>query len=380
MAKSDLFPGLEDIIFAEKSADETEQEIIAFYENLSGRTLAKGDPIRLFLETLILIIIHQRSLIDYAAKQNLLAYAEGDYLDHIGALLGVMRLEASYAMTTLKFTLSEAQPAAVVIPKGIRVSPGGGNILFETLSAVEVPIGETEATVTAQCTAAGTAGNGFIAGQIRRIVDPFPLELSVTNTTASNGGTDKENDENYRERIHIAPESFSVAGPRGAYDFYARSAHNDIVDVAIVGPPDIEPGYVRIYPLMNGGEMPSDEILSAVLETCNADDIRPLTDCVSVHAPEIVNYSLNVRYWIDRSKATQSTELQTAIESSAHDWITWQRSKLGRDINPSELNHKMIAAGAKRTEILSPAFTVLKAWEIGIPSTITITFGGLEDG
>lgn len=380
MAKSDLFPGLEDIIFAEKSADETEQEIIAFYENLSGRTLAKGDPIRLFLETLILIIIHQRSLIDYAAKQNLLAYAEGDYLDHIGALLEVMRLEASHAMTTLKFTLSEAQPAAVVIPKGIRVSPGGGNILFETLSAVEVPIGETEATVTAQCTAAGTAGNGFIAGQIRRIVDPFPLELSVTNTTASNGGTDKENDENYRERIHIAPESFSVAGPRGAYDFYARSAHNDIVDVAIVGPPDIEPGYVRIYPLMNGGEMPSDEILSAVLETCNADDIRPLTDCVSVHAPEIVNYSLNVRYWIDRSKATQSTELQTAIESSAHDWITWQRSKLGRDINPSELNHKMIAAGAKRTEILSPAFTVLKAWEIGIPSTITITFGGLEDG
>lgn len=380
MAKSDLFPGLEDIIFAEKSADETEQEIIAFYENLSGRTLAKGDPIRLFLETLILIIIHQRSLIDYAAKQNLLAYAEGDYLDHIGALLEVMRLEASHAMTTLKFTLSEAQPAAVVIPRGIRVSPGGGNILFETLSAVEVPIGETEATVTAQCTTAGTAGNGFVAGQIRRIVDPFPLELSVTNTTASYGGTDKENDENYRERIHISPESFSVAGPRGAYDFYARSAHNDIVDVAIVSPPDIEQGYVRIYPLMNGGEMPSDEILSAVLETCNADDIRPLTDCVSVHAPEIVNYSLNVKYWIDRSKATQSTELQSAIESSAHDWITWQRSKLGRDINPSELNHKMIAAGAKRTEILSPAFTVLKAWEIGIPSTITITFGGLEDG
>ncbi len=177
MAKSDLFPGLADIIFAEKSADETEQEIIAFYENFSGRTLAKGDPIRLFLEALILIIIHQRSLIDYAAKQNLLAYAEGDYLDHIGALLEVMRLEASHAMTTLKFTLSEAQPTVVTIPKGIRVSPGGGNILFETLAAVEVPIGETQATVTAQCTVTGTAGNGFVAGQIRRIVDPFLLRI-----------------------------------------------------------------------------------------------------------------------------------------------------------------------------------------------------------
>ena len=380
MAKSDLFPGLEDILFAEKSADETEQEVITFYETHSGRTLAKGDPIRLFLETLILIIIHQRSLIDYAAKQNLLAYAEGDYLDHIGALLEVMRLEASHAMTTLKFTLSEAQSTVVIIPKGIRVSPGGGNILFETLQAVEVPIGSTEATVTAQCTAAGTAGNGFVAGQIRRIVDPFPLELSVTNTTASYGGTDKENDENYRERIHIAPESFSVAGPKGAYDFYARSAHNDIADVAVVGPPDIEPGYVKIYPLMTGGNLPSDEILSAVLETCNADDIRPLTDCVSVHAPEIVNYSLNVTYYIDRAKATQSSELQAAIEASVHDWVTWQRSKLGRDINPSELNHRMIAAGAKRTEITSPAFTVLKAWELAVSESTAITFGGLEDG
>ncbi len=380
MAKSELFPGLADIIFAEKSADETEQEIIAFYENFSGRTLAKGDPIRLFLEAFILIIIHQRSLIDYAAKQNLLAYAEGDYLDHIGALLEVMRLEASHAMTTLKFTLSEAQPAVVTIPKGIRVSPGVENILFETLVAVEVPIGETQATVTAQCTAAGTAGNGFIAGQIRRLVDPFPLEMSVTNTTTSYGGTDKENDENYRERIHIAPESFSVAGPKGSYDFYARSAHSDIIDVAVVGPPEIEPGYVEIFPLMEGGELPSDEILSAVLEKCNSDDIRPLTDCVSAKKPEVVNFSLNVKYFIDRAKATQSTELQAAIAESVSEWITWQRSKLGRDLNPSELNHRMLAAGAKRTEIISPVFTILKASQLAVPESISITFGGLEDG
>ena len=378
--KSDLFPGLEDIVFADKSADETEREIITFYETFTGRSLAKGDPIRLFLEALILIVIHQRSLIDYAAKQNLLAYAEGDYLDHIGALLGVTRLEASPAMTTLKFTLSAAQSSVITIPEGTRASPGGGNILFATTGGVEIPAGETEATVTAQCTVSGTQGNGFVAGQIRRLVDPFPYEMSVTNITASYGGADTENDENYRERIQIAPESFSVAGPRGAYEYYARSAHNDIADVAVVGPPDIEPGYVEIYPLMRGGELPSDEILAAVLAKCNADDVRPLTDCVSVHAPSIVDYSLSVTYYIDRSKATQSEQLQAAIEASAREWVTWQRSKLGRDLNPSELNHRMMAAGAKRTEITSPAFTVLKASELAVPSIITITFGGLEDG
>ena len=378
--KSDLFPGLADIVFADKSADEIESEIIALYEDTSGRTLAKGDPIRLFLETIILIVIHQRSLIDYAAKQNLLAYAEGDYLDHLGALLEVTRLEASHAMTTLKFTLSETQPSAVVIPQGIRVSPGGGNILFATTEALEIPAGETEGTVTAQCTESGTQGNGFVAGQIKRLVDPFPFEMSVANITESYGGSDIENDENYRERIQIAPESFSVAGPRGAYEYYARSAHQDIIDVAVIGPPDISPGYVEIYPLMKNGDLPSQEVLDAVLAKCGADDVRPLTDCVSVHSPKAVDYELNVKYYIDRAKATQSTELQAAIGEAVTGWITWQRSKLGRDLNPSELNHRMIAAGAKRTEIISPAFKILKASELAIPSKVTLTFGGLEDG
>ena len=361
MVISELFSQLNEITFAAKNPEDIENEIITQYEIIAERTLARGDPVRLFLEAIALIIIHQRNLIDYAAKQNLLAYATGDYLEHLGALFGIERLKASPAMTTLKFTLSEAQSTVITIPAGTRVSPGGGNVLFETVQAVDVAIGSTEATVTAQCTVTGTQGNGFVVGQIRRLVDPFPYEMSVTNTTTSYGGTDTENDENYRERIQIAPESFSVAGPRGAYEYYARSAHNNIADVAVVGPPDIEPGYVEIYPLMTGGELPSDEILAAVLEKCNADDVRPLTDSVSVHAPEVVDYTLDVTYYIDRSKATQSSELQSAIEASVHDWITWQRSKLGRDLNPSELSHRMLAAGAKRTEITSPAFTVLKA-------------------
>lgn len=380
--KSELFPRLEDIFFAEKSADEIEREVITFYETFSGRTLAKGDPIRLFLDSLILIIIHQRGLIDYAAKMNLLAYAEGNYLDHIGALLEVTRLEASKAATTLKFTLSEAQSSVVTIPAGIRVSPGGGNILFETVQDVEVPIGSIEVTVTAQCTISGTQGNGFIAGQIRRLVDPFPLEMSVTNVTTSYGGTDKENDENYRERIQIAPESFSVAGSAGAYKYFARTAHQDIIDVGLplMFEEDFEAGHVDLYILMKNGELPSNEILEKVLEICNADDVRPLTDYVTANAPEIVNFDLNVKYFIDRANATQSTQIQASVESAIKAWILWQRSKLGRDLNPSELNHRIIAAGAKRAEIISPAFRTIKYKELAIPSSQTITFGGLEDG
>ena len=378
--KSDLFPGLEDIVFAEKSADEIESDIITLYETLADRTLAKGDPVRLFLESIVLIIVHQRSLIDYAAKQNLLAYAEGDYLDHLGALVDVTRLEATSAMTTLKFTLSDTQPSTVIIPEGIRVSPGGGEILFATTESVEIPAGELEATVTAQCTASGTQGNGFIAGQIRKLVDPFPYEMKVENTTASYGGTDTENDENYRERIQIAPESFSVAGPTGAYEYWARSAHQGIIDVTVVGPPETEPGNVNIYPLMLNGDLPTQEILDAVFEVCDAKDKRPDTDYVHVLSPEPIEFELNVKYWIDRKRATQALQIQAAVEVAVKDWLTWQRSKLGRDLNPSELNHRMVAAGAKRTEILSPDFRVLTASQIAVMTSKTLTLGGLEDG
>ena len=378
--KSDLFPALADIVFAEKAADEIESAIITQYETLAGRTLAKGDPVRLFLEAIVLVIIQQRALIDYAAKQNLLAYADGDYLDHIGALLEVTRLEASRAMTTLKFTLSEVQPSAVIIPEGTRATPGGGTILFATTESVDIPAGEREAEVTAQCTLSGTQGNGYVPGQIRKLVDPFPFEMTVENITETYGGSDTETDENFRERIQIAPESFSVAGPTGAYEYWARSAHQGIIDVAVLGPPDTEPGNVNIYPLMTDGDLPTQEILDAVYEVCNADDKRPDTDFVHVLSPEPVEFELNVSYWIDRKRATQAAQIQRAVEEAVNAWALWQRSKLGRDLNPSELNHRMVAAGAKRTEIISPEFRVLTASQVAIMTAKTLTLGGLEDG
>ncbi|MBQ7544176.1 MAG: baseplate J/gp47 family protein, partial [Synergistaceae bacterium] len=333
-----------------------------------------------FLEAIVLVIIQQRALIDYAAKQNLLAYADGDYLDHIGALLEVTRLEASRAMTTLKFTLSEVQPSAVIIPEGTRATPGGGTILFATTESVDIPAGEREAEVTAQCTLSGTQGNGYVPGQIRKLVDPFPFEMTVENITETYGGSDTETDENFRERIQIAPESFSVAGPTGAYEYWARSAHQGIIDVAVLGPPDTEPGNVNIYPLMTDGDLPTQEILDAVYEVCNADDKRPDTDFVHVLSPEPVEFELNVSYWIDRKRATQAAQIQRAVEEAVNAWALWQRSKLGRDLNPSELNHRMVAAGAKRTEIVSPEFRVLTASQVAIMTAKTLTLGGLEDG
>ena len=377
IAKSELFPNLSEVIFAEKDPDKITSEILSIYESLTGRTLARADPVRLFLDAVILSIIQQRNLIDFAAKQNLLAYASGEYLDHIGALLGVSRLEASHAVTTIRFTLSIPFANNVVIPSGTRVSTGDGAV-FSTVYDCVIPKGTLIGEVTTRCVNAGTSGNGYAPGQVNRLVDVLGFGTKAENITETSGGTDAESDENFRERIQIAPESFSVAGPKEAYRYFARSANADIIDVAVMGPPDTNPGEVDIYPLMTGGTLPSDEVLGEVLKVCSAENVRPDTDYVSVKSPVSVNYSLNVKYWIDDKDSVNSSYIRSEVESEVEGWILWQRQKLGRDINPSELIRRVINAGAKRCEVSSPEFRVLKDYEVGMCINRNVEYGGLE--
>ncbi len=326
---------------------------------------------------MILSIIQQRNLIDFAAKQNLLAYASGSYLDHIGALLGVSRLKASHAVTTVRFTLSTPFASNVVIPSGTRVSTGDGAV-FSTVYDCVIPKGTLIGEVTTRCVNAGTSGNGYAPGQVNRLVDVLGFGAKAENITETSGGTDAESDENFRERIQIAPESFSAAGPKEAYRYFARSANADIIDVAVVTPPDTNPGEVHIYPLMTGGTLPSDEVLGEVLKVCSAEDIRPDTDYVSVKSPAAVNYVLDMTYWIDASNAGYAVYITSAVSSAVNDWIQWERQSLGRDINPSELTHRVLSAGAKRCEVRSPVFRVLKDWEVGMCTSQSVVYGGLE--
>jgi phage-related baseplate assembly protein len=268
----------------------------------------------------------------------------------------------------------------MIIPAGTRVTPAEGSIYFATVESLEIPAGAVEGQTLASCVDPGARANGYLPGQINRLVDPLPWVQSVANLTTSAGGADIEGDENLRERIHLAPESFSTAGPVGAYKSYARGAHQGIVDVSVVGPPETLPGNVEIYPLMEGGELPTQEILDLVYAACNAEDVRPDTDNVFVLTPQVVNYDLSVTYWIDRGNTTQAASITKSVERVVFEWELWQRSALGRDINPSELNYRMVAAGAKRTEITYPLFAQVSSKQVAVIGNKEIIYGGLEDG
>lgn len=365
---------MNDIEFVNTDTNTIKTNVITVYEGLSGRTLAAGDPIRLFLESVAGIIAQQRAIINFTGKMNLLAYSEGDYLDHIGALVGCTRLGAEKAKAEAKVTLSAAQTFAVAIPAGTRITAGDG-LMFAVTDTAIIPPGATTAKVTVECATEGEAGNGFVAGQLKQIVDPIAYVASIVNTSASGGGADTEDDDSYRERIRIAPESFSVAGPAGAYIYWAKTASSLIADVAVVSP---TPGYVEIYPLLEGGELPTQTILDDVDAVCNDERIRPLTDHVSVLSPTAVSYNITATYYIEAENAGASGEIQAAVTQAAKDYVLWQKSKLGRDINPSELIRRLVNAGAKRVNVTAPVFTAIERSKVGIADKVTVSFGGVD--
>ncbi|MDG0876480.1 baseplate J/gp47 family protein [Paenibacillus thiaminolyticus] len=366
---------LPEIQFVDTDVNKTVQNMITTYEAMTGRKLYPADPVRLFLLSIAQIIVQQRVVINHTAKQNLLRYATGDYLDHLGAMVETERLAAAPAMTTVRFHLSVPLPEAVLIPAGTRVSPGN-ELFFATTTVGEIKPGALYVDISCHCLTPGRVGNDFIPGQISTLVDPLPWVDRVENLTESSGGTDREDDDRYRERIYTSPERFSVAGPTGAYEYWARSAHKDIMDVLVWSPAPVE---VEIRVLMQSGELPSSDILEAVHSTCNSDRIRPLTDKVTVLAPDAVSYDIEFTYWIDSRNATDAANIQARVQQAVEAYIRWQKARIGRDIIPSELIRLVMNAGARRVAVTSPAHTIVDKTQVAIAGKPKVTYGGLED-
>ncbi|MCZ6333862.1 baseplate J/gp47 family protein, partial [Escherichia coli] len=67
----------------------------------------------------------------------------------------------------------------------------------------------------ATCTEPGINGNNWQPAQISQLLDDIgDIDLQVTNLTASSGGSEQEDNDRLRERIKLAPESFTNAGSK----------------------------------------------------------------------------------------------------------------------------------------------------------------------
>lgn len=367
---------LPEISFAPQNAAEVEAEVLTTYEQIARVTLQPGDPVRLLMESLAYDVIIQNGLIDNTGKQNLLAYATGGHLDHLGALMGVARIPAQPSRCLVTFSIGEALDFEVPIPEGTRVSTQDGKIIFATAQMAVIEPGSLSATVVAFSITPGQNCNGLVSGQLSQLVDPLPYIVSAVNSSLTMAGADVENDDRLRERIRIAPESFTVAGSVGAYEARTLAVSQEIEEVSVWSP---EPGVVDVRFTLTGGELPDAAMIAMVEEGLSDETVRPLTDMVQVGAPEPVSYSIHGQWFLRRADAPLFGAITVAVTEALEKFRIWQRGKPGRDINPSKLISLVEQAGVKRVELVEPAFTRLTGIQIAREEMIALLFGGLED-
>ena len=373
---------LPDVSFIDnKTLDDVQEEMIAAYEDkyreLTGKALKlrRADPEALKIYACSIQIYQMLLHIDRAGKMGLLKYSYGDFLDNLGARRGVSRLPAYPAKCVVKFTLSAQQESVVSIPAGTRVS-NGADVYFATDDFTEIPIGETEADIPCTCLIAGEAGNNLMPGSLNVLVDRIAYVASVSNIDTTSGGADVESDEDFADRIYLAPSGYSVAGPVDAYRYHTQSFSPSIGDVEVSSP---TPGDVVVRFLMTNGELPTDSFINEVKEHLENDQIRPLTDRVTVEKPSAQDFSINIKYFISKTKQDTAVNIQAAVNAAIKDYISWQTGAIGRDINPSVLIQMIVDAGAKRVEVTEPEFVVVKTGSVAKIGEQTITYGGVED-
>ena len=161
----------------------------------------------------------------------------------------------------------------------------------------------------------------------------------------------------------------------GGYEYFAKSASALIVDVKATSP---EPGEVDVRILLAGGELPEEEILKAVSEILNAEKVRPLTDHVTVSAPEIVPYDIDFTYWTQEGGTISGETVAENIAVAVQAFKEWQGAKMGRDVNPSYLTSLLMQAGAKRVKVRSPVDTIVPENAVALIEETAVVYGGTE--
>lgn len=199
----------------------------------------------------------------------------------------------------------------------------------------------------------------------------YGVERMLISPAQNNESAVWESDERFRERIQLAPEAFSTAGPKNAYIFHARSVDPSIRDVAVVL---ADPGHVYVIPLVSDGDgTPSADILDRIRDRLMQPDIRPLTDTVTVIGPEIVSYAVDVRLSI--ASGPDPAVVKSAAETATRAYCA-SRHKVGMPVARSGLLAAAHVSGVESVTLVSPSQDV-DPGERGAAFLSSITVGAV---
>lgn len=183
-----------------------------------------------------------------------------------------------------------------------------------------------------------------------------------------------ETDEQLRERTIERVRGSSTAGGRSWYRFQALSASTTIADVEVDSP---APGEVRVTVLSSEGDgTASQELIDEVEAIVAADEVRVITDTLSVVSASIVTVNVSASVWL---LTETPIEVFNGLEATLRAEFA-AAAKLGWDVTLSWLIARLQQDGVHRVQLNTPTTRVIcdptTAPTLG---AVTLTFAGRDE-
>lgn len=184
-----------------------------------------------------------------------------------------------------------------------------------------------------------------------------------------------ESDDDLRRRVLLAPDSYSVAGPASAYVYHALSADGDVLDASAVSP---RPGEVTVAVLSRTGDgTASPELLAIVRDLLAGDEVRPLTDRVTVQSAELVPFDITAQLTLYPGPDAQLI-LDTA--AAALGQLLAANRRLGRNIATSAIIAALHVGGVQKVNLIAPVADIfIEPTEVASPGAIDVTIAGFDE-
>lgn len=184
-----------------------------------------------------------------------------------------------------------------------------------------------------------------------------------------------EDDADFRRRLVLAPEGYSVAGPEGAYISHALNADPLVLDASAISP---APGEVVVSILTRAasGEA-SPDLLAVILAYLSDETRRPLTDFVTVQSAQIIEYAVEASL-TTFSGPDGGVVLETARARLA-DYIA-SSHRLGRDITRSGLFAALHVEGVQNVVLTAPAADIIVSrTQAPFCTGATVSYVGIDE-
>lgn len=156
-----------------------------------------------------------------------------------------------------------------------------------------------------------------------------------------------EEDEDLRLRAQMAWEGLSTAGPTNAYIFHALSADGRVIDAECVSP---SPAVVDVIIQSREGNGAADsDLLGVVDRYLSDDDRRPVSDRLTVHSTEVLEYSVDAELYLSTVGAEQEPIVNQALARLRR--FVHQKRRLGMEINRSAIHAALHVEGVTKVTL-----------------------------